>query len=75
MRRRASGSAAPAAAAEAGSRPGEETAREGLRRWETSANEPMHHHRHIIFIRVRVDSTTQGTGTTGQYLQEQHLMA
>ena len=39
MRRGASGSAAPAAAAEVVGRPGEETAQEGLRRRERSANE------------------------------------
>ena len=39
LRRGPSGSAAPSAAAEAGARPGEETARVGLRRRERSANE------------------------------------
>ena len=39
VQRRASGSAALAAAAEADAHPGEETAREGLRRPERSANE------------------------------------
>ena len=39
VRRHASGSATPAAAAEADARPGEETVREGLWRRERSAKE------------------------------------
>ena len=38
VRRRASGSAAPTAAAEVDARPGEETARKGFRRRKRSAN-------------------------------------
>lgn len=69
VRRRASGSAAPAAAAEVGASPGEECAREGLRRRERSANEKKYQMslRTIISIFTYHTSTAQDTRRHGHH--------